>query len=81
MRRNDAEPRWKMLITQPSATIGQLSMVRYHVNATNCPTVICPEMTARPPIQMASTAPMPLQNASDGWNTPETLISSRCPRR
>jgi hypothetical protein len=74
-------PRWKMLITQPSATMGQLSMPRYTVNATNWPSVMRPAITSRPPTQIASTAPTPLQNASEGWNTPEMRISPRWPWR
>ena len=35
MRRNEARPRCQRFTTQPSATMGQLSIARYTVNATN----------------------------------------------
>ena len=38
-----------MLMTQPSATMGQFSMPMYTVKATNWPSVMRPATTSRPP--------------------------------
>jgi hypothetical protein len=38
IRFHDAMPRCSMLVTQPNAIIGQLSIVRYELKATNSPT-------------------------------------------
>src|SRR4029453_1504224 len=51
MRFHDAMPRWSMLVTQPNAIIGQLSIVRYELNATNSPTDILPRTTSLAPSQ------------------------------
>ena len=42
IRFHDAMPRCSMLVTQPNAIIGQLSSVRYALNATNSPSVMRP---------------------------------------
>ena len=35
IRFQDAIPRWSMFVTQPNAIIGQASMLRYALKATN----------------------------------------------
>ena len=42
MRPSDAVPRWKMLMTHPSAMIGHVSCIMYVLNETNWPTLIEP---------------------------------------
>ena len=46
-----------MFVTQPNAIIGQTSIVRYALNATNSPSVIRSAMTSRLPSQSTSIAP------------------------
>ena len=42
IRFHEAMPRWRMLVTQPNAIIGQLSITRYELKATNSPSVSSP---------------------------------------
>ncbi len=61
-----AMPRCSMFVTQPNAIIGQLSIVRYALNATNSPSVMRPLITSRLPSQRTSSAPRPRKNAMLG---------------
>src|SRR5262245_104610 len=81
MRFHDAMPRWSMLVTQPNAIIGQLSIVRYELNATNSPTDILPRTTSLPPSQRTSSAPRPRKNDMLGKKNPCRTISRRLRRR
>ena len=45
----DASPRCTMLVTQPSATMGQIRLARYTLKAANVPTEIIPRTTCWPP--------------------------------
>ena len=62
MRPHAAIPRWNRLVTNPNAIIGQLSMSRYALKATNCPTVMRPSMTCRAPSHSTSTPASPRMN-------------------
>ena len=65
-RPQDAIPRWRMFVTHPKAIIGQLSMTRYALKATNSPSVIRPRMTSRLPSHRISSEPMPRKNVMLG---------------
>ena len=66
MRFHDAIPRWSMFVTQPNAIIGQLSITRYELNATNSPSVIRPRMTSRLPTHSTSSEPIPRKSVMLG---------------
>ena len=70
IRFQDARPRCSMFVTQPNAIIGQLSIVRYALNATNSPRVIRPRITSRLPSQMTRSAPRPRKNDMLGKKNP-----------
>ena len=59
MRFHDAMPRCSMFVTQPNAIIGQLSITRYELKATNSPSVMRPRITSRLPTHSTSSAPKP----------------------
>src|SRR5437773_6188021 len=77
IRFHDAMPRCSMLVTQPNAIIGQLSIVRYELNATNWPRVMRPRITSRLPSHSTTSAPRPRKNAMLGKKNPCTTISLR----
>ncbi len=66
-----------MFVTQPKAIIGQPSIIKYVLNATNSPTVIRPAMTSRLPIHSTSRAPMPISSPILGKYMPCNRISAR----
>ena len=74
IRFHDAMPRCSMLVTQPNAIIGQLSIVRYALNATNWPSVMRPRITSRLPSQSTSSAPSPRKNDMLGKKNPCSTI-------
>ena len=59
IRFQDAAPRCSMLVTQPKAIIGHVSIPRYALNATNSPSVRRCCITSRLPSQSTSNAPRP----------------------
>jgi len=63
-RFTEAVPRWKMLITQPTAMMGQMSMIMYVLKATNWPTSILWEMTRWPPASKVMIMETPRTNSS-----------------
>ena len=66
IRFHDAMPRWRMLVTQPNAIIGQLSITRYELKATNSPSVSSPRITCRLPSQRTSSDPKPRKSVMLG---------------
>ena len=66
IRFHDAMPRCSMFVTQPKAIIGQVSITKYALNATNSPTVICPRITSRLPSHNTSNPPKPRNIAKLG---------------
>ena len=67
-------PRCSMFVTQPNAIIGQLSIVRYALNATNWPTVIRPRITSRLPSHTTISAPSPRKKPMLGKKNPCSTI-------
>jgi hypothetical protein len=80
MRPIEASPRSKMFTTQPSAIIGQCSIVRYAPNATNSPRLMVPPTTMRPPSQSTRAAPLPISSWMPGYRLPNIRISRRLRR-
>ena len=66
IRFQDAMPRWRMLVTQPNAIIGQDSMTRYALKATKSPSVMRPLITSRLPSQSTSSDPNPRKSVMLG---------------
>ena len=75
-----AMPRWTMFVTQPNAIIGQASIIKYALNATNWPSVIRPRMTSRLPSQSTSMAPRPRRKPMLGKKKPWSAMSRRLRR-
>ena len=66
MRPIEASPRSKMFTTQPSAIIGQCSMVEVGAEGHELAEGDGPATTMRPPSHSTSTAPVPIRSWMPG---------------
>ena len=64
------------MTTQPSAIIGQVSIVRYMPNATNAPTVIVPRTTSEPPRPSTTATLNPASSPNIGFIAPYSRASA-----